>query len=236
MKPNRIFILGVVLLACLGCHNPQRLTVYADPWLAEFAETSLAEFQVSHPEVEVVLKERSSEVIVQHIHFGQPVDVFLCFDEAGIQQPDFRAKIETSIPLADTRIVRVMGTGKPIQRQLKTEGCTMVEASDRPTRRLAERHFPGFFVSDSCRIVANFQSQAQDYLLRGWTIQGFVPQHFARQNGAMFSIRAQSPLITKAFSALRLKNAGNPTVADQYMKFLTEEKTKKMLGDLNFLP
>jgi ABC-type molybdate transport system substrate-binding protein len=33
-----------------------------------------------------------------------------------------------------------------------------------------------------------------------------------------------------------MKNAGNPALADFFMKFLKEEKSSKILGDLNFLP
>ncbi|MBP6640935.1 MAG: substrate-binding domain-containing protein [Bacteroidia bacterium] len=231
------FCLAIVFL--VGCANQNRLVVYADPWLAEFADSLVAQFQAAHPETDIQLKVLSSEVIVQHIRFGQPVDVFLCFGCEWYQQADFRKQIAVESTMASSQVVLIsrkdsLPTAQ--QRTMQTENAVMVEASDRPMRLYTDQTTWANAIPKDRLLYANFQRQATDYLLRGWVAKGFLPVHFARQHAAGFQIEQQGPLITNAFTSILMQNAPHKPLAEDFFALANSEKSKAILAHLRFLP
>ena len=85
-------------------------------------------------------------------------------------------------------------------------------------------------------VVANFQSQAVDYLLRGWVPAGFVPRHFARMHAGRFRSEWLGPVIPSAFSVILLQNAPQPTLAAEFFALTKTEKSRVVLAKLGLLP
>jgi ABC-type molybdate transport system substrate-binding protein len=241
MNPLRhhwVFVLACMILT-FGCANQDRLVVYADPWLAEFADSLCQEFKVQHPETEIHLKALSSEVIAQHIRFGQPVDVFLCFGSEWLQQPEFRSKVGDEVTLAGSQVVELVARDSLFaskRRSMRSEGYSMMEASDRPMRRYI--HQAGYEAKNpaSSILIANFQQQAEDYLVRGWVAGGYMPLHFANVHADRFEIVRRGPVIPNAFTAILLSNAPQPALAKSFFMLTTSEKSIGVLGKLGFLP
>ena len=224
--------MGLLLSAC---QNDSSVIVYADPWLSEFADQIELVYEKEYPNRDLQVKEISSEVIAQHLHFGQPVDVFLCFGPSFLRA-DVKEMIGEEVTLAASRILLLRGQSDSRQAQFKTKGCTVVSASDRPLRNYAELAFPSYFHSDSCKIIADFPAQTQDYLTRAWVRQGFVPAHFAEQKSAIFEVVAEGPLIVNAFCAIKPLDPPHKTAADDLMRVLSSPESKKILADLGYVP
>ncbi len=243
LKNNRGFSRAVCWAICLlfllcGCGNRDRLVVYSDPWLQAYALDITAEFQRLHPDVDVELKVLSSEVVAQHLHFGQPIDVFLCFGSELYSSQGLASHVQEQHPLASTRVMHVAQRGTQFagkQQAFGTIGCVAWEASERPMRQYAEQAF-GATDTVACRLVANFQAQMVDYLRRGWVPAGFVPGHFALSDSSQFGIVRSGPVIHNAFSALMIKDGPNPDNAEAFFALIKSEKTKELLGRLRFLP
>lgn len=233
----------ICLLACwtillAGCGNPDRLVVYADPWMGDYAERITAAFQASHPDTDIQLKLLSSEVVAQHIRYGQPVDVFICFGSEFLQQPDFRARVQAETVLAGTEIVFAENgqDQKSKQVDLGTRGCYMLEASDRPMRRYVDRIWQNQIPADNCVLIANFPQQAAAYVLRGWANYFFVPTAFMAKHRKLVAPLGLGTEIPDAFSAILLDDAPNPALAREFFDFMGSEKSKQILAELKFLP
>lgn len=222
-----------------GCIYRQRLVVYADPWLEAYARGMVAVFEQTHPDVEVQLKVLSSEVVVQHIRYGQPVDVFLCFGSEWYPQRDFLSKVKITLPLADTRVVEVLQAddAATLQQELfQTTSCVVVEASDRPLRRYVERAFGPFPRKQGCTLIANFQRQMVDYLGRGWAPRAYLPRHAARMGSQGWMAVDSSAMIPHAFTAMLLEAAPHAGLAQEFFTTLQSQKSTDLLGELGFLP
>ncbi len=229
----------LLLLQTAGCADQDRLVVYADPWLSDYATRITDAFQQTHPETEIQLKIISSEVIAQHVRYGQPVDVILCFGCEFLQQPDFRDKIEAQTTLSATHIVKLAQAGTAFetkQAAMQTTTSTMLEASDRPLRRYVQQAGFDQTIPQKQMIIANFQRQAADYLLRGWVPQGFVPENFKKIHTQQFLEIRRGPLIPNAFEAVLLKTAPHQALAADFFTLISSEKSRKVLGELGFVP
>jgi ABC-type molybdate transport system substrate-binding protein len=227
------------LLLIAGCANPNRLVVYADPWLTEYAGGMVDQFQAAHPETDIQLKFLSSEVVVQHIRFGQPVDVFLCFGCEWFHQDDFRVRIAEESTLAASQVVELVRADSGFtakQSAMGTKDAIMMEASDRPMRSYAEQAGFGFGQQKKPVLIANFQRQAMDYMLRGWVSEGYLPIHFARRHGKQFRTKRTGPAIPNAFTAILLDNAPHPGLAQEFFDLLKSEKSRQLLAQMSFLP
>ncbi|MFN8396123.1 MAG: substrate-binding domain-containing protein [Bacteroidia bacterium] len=227
----------LIALACMGCANRDRLVVYADPWMEDYAMEMVADFQLSHPSTDVDLKVLSSEVIAQHIHYGQPVDVFLCFGKSWIAGAKDWVGEERA--LAGTRLVEVGPRNPDLVRKqdaLGGSGCIVIEASDRPLRRLSDIWMRLDSTEHRCTLVANFQRQMEDYLLRGWVSRGLVPEHFAKANAGQLIQYRQGAWFSGVFSGILLQDAPHPDLAREFFEQLGAEKSKETLGRLGYLP
>lgn len=227
--------IAVLFFAFSSCDSKEPLIVYSDPWLSDYAHQIELLFEAQHPNSDIQVKELSSELIAQHIHFGQPIDIFLCFGPDLLPE-DVKGKIDAEVVLAPSRMVLVSGKADELQTQFKTENCVMVEASDRPSRVFAERGFSRIWKADHCHIVANFNAQAKDYLLRHWIREGIVPEHFQKNNSAKFSVLEEGPLIVNGFSAIKMKNAVHSEAANELFRMISSEESKKILGELGYVP
>ncbi|MFM2376241.1 MAG: hypothetical protein RLZZ165_1338 [Bacteroidota bacterium] len=228
--------MSCAVLSIQACQPSKRLVLFADPWLEEYADSLTMLFGRSHPDVDVELKVVSSEVAVQHIRYGQPVDVFLCYGLEMFQGADFRSRIAHVHPIADSRILEVHGPPHPNQARFATGGCSMVEASDRPSRIYAERSFGDIASGPGCVIIANFQSQAADYLRLGWVPGGYVPSHFAASLPDGFERVRQSGRIRDAFAAALMADRPDPEEAAAFWELLRSEKSCLLVEKLKFLP
>lgn len=231
-----LFIFMILWVMLGGCKDHARLVVFADPWLREYATGLCAEFQAQNPEVEIKLRVLSTEVILQHLRYGQPMDIALLYGADLYKAVNQNQVFEEVRSLADARLVEVAGPSHANQTAFHTQNCTMVEASDRPSRLYAERYFGKFPRKDSCTIIANFQSQAISYLQNGWVPRGFVPLSFAKSLSPPFHILRESALITNAFSAAICSNPPNPGTASQFWKTIGSEKSAALLVKSRILP
>lgn len=227
-------VAGLCLALLLGCGRSNRLVIYADPWLSPFADQAIAAFAAEHPEMEIESRFLSSEVIVQRLRFGQPMDVFLCFRPEIMAEKGLGDAVGSQYPFADVDLVLAETVPARRQEELGADSCIVVAASGRPLRRFTEEwtSLPG----DSCLLFADFCRQTQDYLLRGWAAGGFVPGFFVRQHPDRLRIVKQGPKFPGALAALRLKEARNPIQADLFMDFLRSEKCKMLLAAENIYP
>lgn len=220
-----------------GCASGERLVVYADPWLSDYASEIIAHYKSVHPNVRVHYRALSTEVILQHLRYGQPVDVVLAFGADLYDRPELLGHSVRRIDLADGRIHHVRSRNQAQVAALKTQGCQVLAASDRPLRRYAERYFPSLRGSSpDCRVYAGFQRQTRDYLLRGWVPEGYVPAVLSRAAPEQLEVLEQGPAITAAYSAHLLQNAPNPTTAADFFDLLMSEKSKQLLADKHFNP
>lgn len=229
----------LILLLLQSCTSQNRLVVYADPWLGEFADSLVAEYQSNHPATEIQLKKLSTEVIVQHLRYGQPIDVVLAFGSEWYPQPDFRTKMAKESTLAPSKVVLLKQTDDSWtekQRAMGCMNCVVMEASDRPLRHYTKQAGWEQLPPPDRVLIANFQRQAADYLQRGWAPKGFLPLHFAHQHAQQFKIEQQGPLITNAFTAILITNAPNSTPAAEFFALANSEKSRAMLGRMRFLP
>lgn len=227
----------LIAMACMGCANRDQLVVYADPWLEDYALVMVEEFRATHPQTDVDLKVLSSEVVVQHLHFGQPIDVFLCFGRnwIGVRQ-DW---VGEELALSGTRVVEV-GPRNPglVRKQdaLGGSGCIVIEASDRPLRHLSDMWMRLDSAEHGCTLIANFQRQMEDYLLRGWVSYGLVPEHFARADSARLVRYSQGAWFPGVFTGVLVHDAPHPGLAREFFEQLGSEKSKETLGRLGYLP
>jgi hypothetical protein len=236
--------LGLVIFAAIlllmGCKRENRIVVYADPWLEDYAVRLKEAFQREYPGVEVKLKVLSSELVGQHLHFGQPMDVFLCFGCEGLPQKEWKQSVQATAPLAGTRVMEIQRRDSAFsakQAAFGSQHCKVLEASDRPLRRYAESSFGPLPQPDSCTLIANFQSQLEDYMLRGWVSQGYVPAHFMRKAAAgQFVTLRNGPWITSAFTANLMSGAPHAEGSQAFFAFVQSEKSAQILGELGFLP
>lgn len=227
----------MLALACLGCANRDRLVVYADPWLLEYAEERVAGFRTGHPGTDVDLKVISSEVIAQHLHYGQPVDVVLCVGPQWLQGKQAWAGEERL--LAGTRMVEVGPSDANAARKqdaLGGSGCLAIEASGRPLRRLSEQWLGSLPAGEGCTLIANFQRQMQDYMLRGWVSRGLVPEHFARRHATNLVRHREGPWVSGFFAGILVADAPHPELARAFFEDLGSEKSREALGRLGFVP
>jgi ABC-type molybdate transport system substrate-binding protein len=232
-------LLVAIFLFLGGCARQDRLVVYADPWLEDYANELCEAYQQAHPDTEIQLKLISTEVIAQHIHFGQPIDVALCFGSEWILDQTFRTEMAEESPLASSQIVDVQVQGDQFARKAMEMGAAqsvMIEASDRPARRYAEAE--GWWQNDASHawIIANFQRQAEDYLLRGWVPRGIVPIHFLRAHPETLTELRRGRLIPNAFTAIQFRHAPHPAQAAAFFAFTNSKKSDEILGELKFLP
>ena len=224
-------LLYILFPLFVSCQSQQRLTVYADPWLGDYTKELVQEWQAGHPEVQVDLRLLSSEVIAQHLHYGQPIDLVFAFgmeifEEKGIE-------VAGSVPLADTRIVEVVRGETAQQAAFGTEECVVVAASDRPLRRYTEAW--GQHRDAPCAVYADFYRQTRDYLVRGWVPKGYVPEVLARQYPEFLTIKAKGPIIPEAFTAFVPKDARHSEVASVVLHFTTSEKSKELLAKMHLI-
>jgi hypothetical protein len=233
---GHIWWMACAILSIQACQPPKRLVLFADPWLEEYADSLTILFGRSYPEVDVKLKVMSSEVAVQHMRYGQPADVFLCYGLELFQAADFRSRIAHVHPIADSRILEVHAPPHPNRVRFATQGCSMVEASDRPSRIYAERSFGDISSGPGCVIIANFQSQAADYLRLGWVSGGYVPSHFAASLPDGFERVRQSHQIRDAFTAVLMDDLPDPKEAAAFWELLRSEKSRLLVEKLKFLP
>lgn len=218
-----------------GCADERRLVVYCDPWLQAFGEAMVADFRLAEPAVDVEVRYLSSEVIAQHLEFGQPMDVVLCYGckWMGEQMQDPAQRVV----LAPSAVVEIRRIGNPDsakQARLGTVGRLVVEASDRPSRRYAERDL-GLQYSPSRHMIANFHPQVVDYLQRGWAEHGIVPIHFALQAGGRYEVVRYGVADEEAFTALVPRDAPHPAWAAVFLQMLQSEKSREKLVSLDYL-
>jgi DNA-binding transcriptional LysR family regulator len=228
------FAIAAFMAMLLGCGRSDRLVVFADPWLTPFAEKALATFGEEHPDMEIEMRSLSSEVIVQHLHFGQPMDVFLCFRPQIMKESGLGGAIGGQYPLGKVDLVLVETLPGQRNRELGADSCIVVAASGRPLRQLTEewRGLP----QDTCLLYADFCRQTQDYLLRGWVAGGFVPGFFARQHADRLRVVKEGPTFEGALMAIRLAEAPHTSQANLFMDFLRSEKCKTLLAGENINP
>ncbi|HHG84992.1 MAG TPA: hypothetical protein ENJ82_09630 [Bacteroidetes bacterium] len=228
-------ILWLVLLLLAGCGGRERLVVYADPWLGGFAEAVVAAYAAEAPEVEVELHLLSSELVAQHLHFGQPMDVFLCFRPEIMREMGLSGEIASEVALGGIRLVLAGVAADRLNPSLGGTVCTVIAASDRPLRRFTES-WPLAQESNSCILYSNFYRQTRDYLIRGWAGQGFVPDFFVRQYPNVLTVKIQGPNFPSALVGFRLRNAPNPNSADKFMQLLHSEKSQSFLAEEKIIP
>lgn len=226
------WLLGALLV--WGCQSPPRLVVYADPWLGGFAEKVCADFQDKNPEVQVELKQRSSEFVAQNLYFGQPMDVFLCFRPAIVHEKGLAGSIASEVALGNMQLVLAEVRSEYVQVGLGGDSCLVMAASDRPLRTYAEEWEPRSALA--CRVYGDFYRQVRDYLLRGWVRQGIVPDLLVRQNPDRLMVKEEGPTFPGAFVAFRLRHAPNPKQADKFSDYLRSEKSYSLLAGESFIP
>lgn len=213
-----------------GCKRSNEFVVFSDPWCGEFAEAVIEEYQKTYPEANVNFKVRSSEVIAQRISFGEPIDYVFALDSTLFTSRDVVSYLAFSMKLAPVRLVKVKRKGK-LNSGIPGAGGTMLEASDRPTRRIAERWFsrePGMEPTDSV-VIANFYAQARDYLVNGWVRYGFAPDVLVRRYPGELEGVADGPEIPGGFHTYtnwREADVNSPRLDD----FLKTEKCKGLLA------
>jgi|GEM_PF-2986102 ABC-type molybdate transport system substrate-binding protein len=226
----------LTLVALAGCRD--KVVVYADPWLEEFAVTAVDSFYKENPDVDVELKIVSSEVIASHIRFGQPVDVFLCFGPYLVESVGIQSFINRSESLASERmaLVKVLDQGK--FSSFHTLGCMAWEASHRPSRTYAEslmNQTDGLEIPE-CKIVANFQSQMEGYMLRSWVPIGVVPNSFHCRNSKHLAVLAEGEAIPDAYKVILTRQGAENHAASAFYQYLFSKKTSKILAELCLIP
>lgn len=235
MKGYLIYILlgGLVFLG--SCKEENQLIVFSDPWCSDYAEAVLEEYQQIHPEVDVRLTIRSSEVIAQRMSFGDPIDFVFGLDSSLFQGGKFSKGLIKNQALAPARIVKVR-LRNGLNKAIPGAGGTMLEASDRPTRRAAEQWFqthPDIKPKDSITI-ANFYNQSKDYLIEGWVREGFTLDLLARQYPNQLEIVSNGPLIPGGFQ-LYINCIRSDSTGYELGKFLKTQKCIGLLADYKII-
>lgn len=220
----------LLLLICLSsCQSSPSLIVYCDPWAELQVHDQLVSFQETHPEIQWEMKILSSEMIAQHIKFGQPIDVFIaCGDYFSPESPQGDFGITglrgSEAPLGNDRVVEVQVLPSPNQSRFNSQHCQMIAASDRPLRVYTEMWNPTASNSIKCRIVANFFRQTCGYLLQGWVGSGYVFESFALQHPDKLEIKEKGPEINHVYRAVMLNNCPHPESAQLLMDHFIREK------------
>ena len=237
MSPRMCWICCLVLTSwCLSACE-RRLTVYADPWLGQYAERVTDAFHAAHPDVRVELRLLSSEVIAWHIKYGQPVDVFLCFGPEVMDSLDLKGKVDASMVLGKERMVRVATQNQGKWDDFKTRGCMALEATHRPVRRYTDvwaANAAGLL--PQCKVYAGFQSQMREYLLRGWVPQGIVPQRFALAHPGILTVMDSGPVLQDAYMAFKIKGNRDESLANEFFDFIKSEKYAPLLALEHLIP
>lgn len=226
----------ILFLMLSGCNSKDQLVVYADPWIGTFAQAACDEYERQAPETEIHLRLLSTEVIAQHLHFGNPIDVIMTLDSTLLSEKGLLPSLGQPVPLAPTNLAWVQRVGE-LNSDIKGAGGTLLEASDRPSRRVAEQWFafePHIKPQDSITI-ANFQSQVQAMLLNAWVLKAFVPDVMARKYPNQLQIQALGPKIPGGFQAY-LSPGNNPEAGKGLIQFLQSEKCKGLLADFQNIP
>lgn len=235
MKGYLIHILLGGLIFLCGCKEENQFVVFSDPWCSDYAEAVLEEFQDVHPEIDITLTIRSSEVIAQRLSFGERIDFVFGLDSSLFQGEMFSKGLVECQPLAPARVVKVRRKNG-LNKAIPGAGGTMLEASDRPTRRAAEQWFlsqPSAQPKDSITI-ANFFDQARDYLIEGWVREGFTLDLLVRQYPNQLEIVSKGPLIPGGFLAYASWR-GSDSAGYELSKFLTTQKCKALLADYKII-
>lgn len=218
-------------LVFLSCGDSKRLVVYADPWCGDYAQAVVDAFQNQEEECEVELRILSSEVIAQHLHFGQAVDVALLLDSSLLGEKRLRGNLAEEIPLAEAKLVRVERKGS-LNPGVPGAGGLVVEASGRPVRRWTDRWLGK---NEEKLLVGNFYKQTRDYLLRGWGGEGIVLASLAAEYPNVLEVKAQGPDLPGGFRACRFSDSINEDAAVKFLDFLASEKSIELLGDFHLI-
>ncbi|MEM0998761.1 MAG: hypothetical protein AAGN35_17005 [Bacteroidota bacterium] len=216
-----------------GCAESNRLVVYADPWLGEFPARALAAFSAEQPATQVELRILSSEVVAQRLHYGDPIDIFLCFRPEIMRERGLSRQIAAEMVLADLDLVVVAPRVEIRQPKLGAINCQSLPADGRPLQRYIADWSDA--PEDSCTVTADFCRQTQDYLLRGWTGRGILPGFFARRHADRLEILRAGPSYSGAFTALKISETPHRSPAVDFMKFLATKKCQSLLAEENII-
>jgi len=222
-------------LLLMGCGGKERLVVYADPWIGSFAEAACTAFE-EQEEVDIHLRLLSTEVIAQHLHFGNPIDIIITLDQDILEEKNLLEDLDTPIDLLPTNLALVEVKGD-LNPGIPGAGGVMMEASDRPGRRTLEKweaYAPGTLPKDSITI-ANFQSQAEYLLLNAWVKRGFVPDVMVRQHPEALQVIDLGPALPGGFQAYAAPG-NNPEAGSRLLDFLRSEKCKTLLAGFQNIP
>lgn len=223
---------GLLALHCTGCGRDPGLVVYADPWCGDYAAAVVAAFEEAHPDTEVELRVLSTEVILQHLHFGQPIDVAIVLDSSLVGERGLDGEVLAWRHLADADLYRVRRKG-PLNAGITGAGGLVVEATGRPLRTWSERWLD---LEGESLLVANFYKQARDYVLRGWGEEGVVLGSMVREYAPKtLEVKASGPAIPGGFMACQLKMGRDAAVAGAFMAFLDSEKSRELLVDYHLI-
>ncbi len=232
MKQLGWFLLGILLVGT-GCKNQNKLVVYTDPWAGDFVTAAVEEFN-GEEKWDINLRILSTETILQHLHFGQPIDAVVLLDTGLIHVQGMVDDLEGIQTLAPARVVRARRLG-PLNPNIPGAGGTVLEASHRPTRRWTERWLGTTTFPDSVR-YANFYKQCRDYLLRGWVRDGFVLESLAKTYPDRLEVMERGPEIRGGFVTARPKTGRNPLGGQKFSDFLQSEKTQNLLAAYHLIP
>lgn len=236
MRPRLILLFVILSLTVWSCRR--KVVVYADPWLRDYANEVVEEFEAAHHEVDVELKIISSEVIATYVRFGQPIDVLLVFGPEVIERVGVAAKLDSKHVLAQERMAWVAAKDQGKFELFGTQGCMVVEASQRPGRLMADAFMAGNpETRRGARIlIADFQRQLQDYLLRGWVPKGIVPQSFANRKSETLQTLSTGQVIPEAYSAFLTRQAVDNPDAGTFFSFLKTKKSQEILARQGLFP
>lgn len=234
----------LILLACLipmGLAflipgNQDRFILYADPWLEPFLEATLKTWQNEHPETETEIRYLSSEVILQHHHYGQPLDLMLLL-EPGASQAD-TASFQHNQYLAGLNLARVKVRQPKQVSAFRTEGCLLFAATGRPLHDLSTQWIKTQKLSSpECLIYGNFYTQMRDYLLRGWIPEGIVYGFFAAQHPDLLTVTDTWSPDGGAAAMARIPHAApHPEAAQAFLTLLVKNKLGQLLDGSGSIP
>ena len=89
----------------------------------------MEECEKVNPDCEVELRVLSSEVIVQHLHYGQPIDVAILLDSALLGRKGLQGRVLEELGLARVSLVRVPRGG--LNGGIPEAGGLVLEASSK---------------------------------------------------------------------------------------------------------
>lgn len=225
--------MGMLFLGLLlGCQSKDRLVVYADPWAGDFT-TELVEYFCEVEDCEAEIRILSSEVILQHLHFGQPIDLVVLLDSSLIGEMGMRSELGAWQQFAEAKVQRVSIRGV-LNKGIPGAGGTVLEASHRPVRRATE-HWLGTQRPDSV-IIGNFFKQTRDYLLRAWVKEGYVLEVLPRQFPDQLRVLDDGPAVPGGFGIALPKSGRRPDLAEQLADFWGSEKSRELLAHYHLIP